>query len=422
MINLRPLENLFADLYGNHPDDIHMRYQMVQKQFSRFFGGPFCIFSAPGRSEIGGNHTDHNRGRVLAASVSVDMIAFAHKRGDMLVRLRSHGFDGEFSVDLNDLSVKPGEFGSTQALIRGVAAGLKNEGYAITGFDAYVHSMVPQGSGLSSSAAFEVLVATILSGLCGYELDPVKRAVISKYAENVYFNKPSGLMDQTACSVGGLITIDFRDEAEPDVQKIDFDFSKTGYSLVVTNTGGSHSNLTGAYAQIPAEMKQVAKFFGKDFLREVDEDEFFLSMGRLFGRVPDRAILRAMHFFHENRRVGQQVEALRKGDFKRFLDLVTESGESSCQWLQNVFIPGPDQRMSVCLALSEKLLSGAGAWRVHGGGFAGTCQAFVPHGMLDDYIKTMNNIFGDGAAYALNIRQAGAMRINPDKGDYNVFD
>jgi len=413
--NTKQAKDLFLELYGPAAEFAPKRYEDIYNLFVKQYGEGegIRIFSAPGRSEIGGNHTDHNFGRVLAAAVSVDTVAFVRPRTDGVIRMCSEGYHKEFVIDLNDLSVQPKEEGTTQALIRGVAARMKELGYEIGGFEGYASSTVLRGSGLSSSAAFEVLVGAILEGLYnGGVGDAVKRAQISQYAENVYFGKPCGLMDQSASSVGGLITIDFADPEQPIVQKVPFDFSTTDFNLVVVNTGGSHADLTDEYAAIRVEMEQVAGFFGKKVLRQVDEEQFYAQIPELAKQLSHRHILRSMHFYNDNRRVGAQVEALSHGDLEGFLSMIVESGESSWKLLQNCYVGGSkEQGLTLALALSEKMLKGRGAWRVHGGGFAGTIQAFVPHAALDEYVAVMDAIYGQGATTVLSIRNYGAIEV-----------
>jgi len=408
-------EELLRALYGRDADSAQQRLDALKDTFFAAYGpGEVRLFSAPGRTEIGGNHTDHQRGRVLAAAVSVDTVAAARPSGDMTVRLRSAGFEGEFVVDLNDLAVKEDEKNTTFALIRGTAARMKELGYSIGGFYACVTSSVLRGSGLSSSAAFEVLIARVFDGLFNAgDMDAKQRAIIAQYAENVYFGKPSGLMDQMASSVGALVAIDFADPAHPVVQQVDYDFEANGYYLVVTDTGGSHDDLTPEYAAIPAEMTQVAEAMGADKLRGVEEEAFYGSIARLRAQgISDRAILRAAHFLADDPRSAKEAEALRSGDMETFFSLIIESGESSWQLLQNCFVPGSTaQNIPLALALSSRVLKGRGAWRVHGGGFAGTIQAFVPADTLAAYIDTLESQFGKGACTVLSIRKYGAVEI-----------
>ena len=365
------------------------------------------LISAPGRTEIGGNHTDHNRGRVLAAAVNLDTLSAVSARDDMEVHVYSDGY-APLKLDLTDLSVVEGEKGTTAALIRGVAARMKELGYKIGGFNAAVTSSVASGSGLSSSAAFEVMVCAILDQLYnGFTIDFVTRAKISQYAENVYFGKPSGLLDQMASSAGGLVTVDFRND-DPEVRAMNFDFAKYGYALVVVATGGSHADLTDDYAAIPAEMKQVAACFNEPYLRRIRPEEFYQELPKLRGKVSDRALMRAMHFFEEDERVVRQVSALDRNDLFAFMWEIICSGRSSYMYLQNVYAHNDDQSLSLALAMAEHMLVDKdGAWRIHGGGFAGTTLNFVPAGQLKHFIETMENAFGQHCCHVLDIRPEG---------------
>lgn len=365
------------------------------------------LVSAPGRTEIGGNHTDHNRGRVLAAAVNLDTLAAVSARKDMEVHIYSEGYE-PLVLDLTGLDVVEAEKGTTAALVRGVAARMKELGYQIGGFNAAVTSSVASGSGLSSSAAFEVMTCAILDELYnGFSIDFITRAKISQYAENVYFGKPSGLLDQMASSAGGLVTVDFRSD-DPEVRAMNFDFAKYGYALVVVATGGSHADLTDDYAAIPAEMKQVAACFNEPYLRRVRPEEFYQAMPKLRGKVSDRALLRAMHFFEEDERVLRQVAALDRNDLFAFMWEIICSGRSSYMFLQNVYARSDDQSLSLALALAEHLLADKdGAWRIHGGGFAGTTLNFVPAAQLRHFIDTMENAFGEHCCHVLDIRPEG---------------
>jgi galactokinase len=385
------------------------------KQFAELYGEgrEVSLFSAPGRTEIGGNHTDHQHGRVLAAAINLDILCAAAKNGDNVIRIKSKGFKEDI-IDLSELAPKESEKEKAASLIRGVAARFAQLGYQIGGFDAYTVSDVLKGSGLSSSAAFEVAVGTMLNHLYnGGKVPAVSVAQIGQYAENVYFGKPSGLMDQAASAVGGFVAFDFKDPANPVVEPVDFDFASCGHSLCIVDTGGSHADLTGDYSAVTAEMKAVAAFFGKECLREVDEAAFFGSLGKLRAELGDRPVLRAMHFFGDNARVPKQAEALRNGDFEGFKRLVIESGRSSRDMLQNVFsTKSPvEQGLSLALSLSERLLAGKGAWRVHGGGFAGTIQAFVPDELLESYRSEMEKVFGAGSCHVLSIRKDGGVAV-----------
>lgn len=372
------------------------------------------LFSTPGRTEIGGNHTDHQRGRVLCASVDLDIIAVAAPNQDNVIRLQSEGFPKMDVIDLARLEPVAAEKEHSASLIRGIAAAFRQRGCTIGGFDAYTTSRVPKGSGLSSSAAFEVLVATVLDELWnGGRLAPVERAIIGQYAENNYFGKPSGLMDQCGCSVGGFMSIDFLDPANPVVRPIDLDFSATGHTLVITNTGGSHADLTADYASIPNDMRKVAALFGQPVLRAVDEAQFWQTLPQLRGQVSDQAILRAIHFFQDNERVRLQADALNRRDFAAFLTLVRKSGLSSRSQLQNVYSDRypQDQPISLALSVSEKILDGRGACRVHGGGFAGTIQAFVPNDRVSAYLEAMRALFGAQAPWQMRIRPLGSVEL-----------
>ncbi len=358
-------------LYGAEATEQQKRYEELSAYFAEEFGDANALsyFSAPGRTEVGGNHTDHNNGKVLAAAVNLDVIAAVKKT---------------------------------------------ENGYEVGGFDAVTTSRVLKGSGLSSSAAFEVLVVTILSHLYNDDaIDPVEAAQISKFAENVYFGKPSGLLDQMAASVGGFTTMDFKDLSAPKIEKIDFDLDRYGYALCVVDTGGNHADLTGEYAAIPAEMKRVAKALGGEVLREVSEEEFYKKIPELRKEVGDRAILRAIHFFDDNRVVDKEVAALKAGDFETFKQCVIASGHSSAMNLQNVFavVNPQEQGLSLALALIAKILGGKGAYRVHGGGFAGTVQAYVPLDMLDAFKAEMQSVFGEKSCYVLSVRSAGGTKV-----------
>lgn len=408
------------DIYGENAALQAQRYAKAREGFISFFGSSFFgstgdlrYFSAPGRSEVGGNHTDHNKGRVLAAGVSLDVIAVVIPTDDNVIEIKSEGFDAD-SVSLLDMSVRESEVNTSAALIRGVAAGFKNSGLNIGGFKAYTTSSVLKGSGLSSSAAFEVLVGSILSGLYnGGEVSAVKIAQIAQYAENVYFGKPSGLMDQMASSVGGFITIDFADTDRPEITEIKFDLAKSGHSLCIVDTKGDHADLTPEYASIPAEMKSVAQYFGKSVLREITKEQLLSKLSDVRKECGDRAVLRALHFFDENERVPKLADALRSGDIDTFLMLIKQSGGSSYRYLQNIFAPSsPSQQgLSMALYAAEMVLGDEGAYRVHGGGFAGTIQAFVPDSKLNGFIQTMNGIFGDGSCYVLSVRPIGGAEV-----------
>ena len=382
--------------------------------FYKAFGcWPERYFSAPGRTEISGNHTDHQRGCVLAAAVDLHTRAAVKKNGSGVIRILSNGYPLA-EIMLTGLSPVEAEKNSTAALVRGVAARFMQLGWEVGGFDAYVESSVLPGSGLSSSAAFEVLVGTIINHLfCGGKLPRPEIAKIGQYAENVFFGKPCGLMDQMASAVGGLVHIDFGDQENPVITPLDFDFAKIGYALCIIDSGADHADLTDEYAAIPGEMQAVCRYFGKEVLREVPEEEFYVNLPALRKKCGDRAVLRCMHIFEENRRVAKQVKALQEDNFDTFLQLVKESGQSSWVYLQNVLTTGAvkHQAVAVALALCEKYLQGRGAYRVHGGGFAGTVQAFVPADLAESFRKNIENTLGKGACHILSVRPQGGVEI-----------
>lgn len=389
------------------------RLESIVRGFQEEFGSsPQRFFSAPGRTEICGNHTDHQQGMVLAAAVNLDALAAVAENQTGVLRVRSQGYP-LCEIQLDDLSPRASEENTTPALIRGVAARFSSLG-SLRGLDIYIVSQVLPGSGLSSSAAFEVLIGTILNGMF-FEgrISPVEIAQIAQYAENVYFGKPSGLMDQMASSVGNLVEIDFHDAQQPVVTPLDFDFSKTGYALCIIDSQASHADLTDEYAAIPAEMKQVAAHFGKEVLSQLPEQEFYAAIPALRKELGDRAVLRAFHFYQENHRVPRACKALEQGDFQGFLQVLRESGASSYMYLQNVSPAGAvaQQAMAITLALCEHYLEGTGAYRVHGGGFAGTCQAFVPMDRLEAFQNGINYVLGEGACHVLSIRPSGGVEV-----------
>ena len=408
------LQAALIGLYGEQAAaDQLARYQKALAGLEATFGpcGQAALFSAPGRTEIGGNHTDHQRGRVLAGSVNLDVIAAVAPSGDRTIRVQSEGFPMD-EVNLDDLSIREEERNTSAAIVRGIAAWFAQHGCELQGFNAYTTSNVLKGSGLSSSAAFEVLVGNIINSLFnGDKCDAVRLAQIGQYAENVYFGKPSGLLDQMASSVGGMVTIDFQDNANPVVERVDYDFAASGHALCIIDSGADHADLTDEYAAVTRELKEVCAHFGKDVLREVLEEEFYAALPTLRMKAGDRAVLRAIHIYNDNRRVTAQVEALRRGDFDAFLALITESGLSSWRMLQNVVPAGytHHQEVAVALALCERLLGGRGACRVHGGGFAGTVQAFVPLDMLEAFLSGMDRMLGAGACHVLTIRPVGGV-------------
>ena len=392
-----------------------LNYNIVAKLDSGFaaaFGGiPTRYFSAPGRTEIGGNHTDHQRGRVLAGAVNLDTVAAVKPNGTSVIRVLSEGYP-LCQVDVADLIPKADEINTTMALIRGVAARFSQLGCKVEGFDAYVTSTVLPGSGLSSSAAYEVLIGTIINHMFfDGKVSPPEIAMIGQYAENVYFGKPCGLMDQMASAVGSMVTIDFYDKENPIIEKVDFDFASCGHALCIVDSRASHADLTDEYAAITLELKAICNYFGKDVLTQIDQADFVAAIGELREQFGDRAVLRAYHFYQENARVPKQVAALKSGDFDGFLKLVKESGYSSYMYLQNVIPAGYREHQDVALALSlcELYLGGRGAYRVHGGGFAGTVQAFVPVDILEDFRKGIDAVLGDGACHILSIRPHGGV-------------
>lgn len=391
------------------------RLAVIIDEYVKLFGDNENIelFSAPGRTEVGGNHTDHNHGKVLAASVDLDTVAAAAKRDDSVIVEKSFNFDA-LEVDISDLNIHTEEFGKSSGLIRGMCAGFVEYGYKIGGFNAASMSRVLSGSGLSSSAAYEVLIGTILNHLYNDgKVSAVDIAKIAQFAENKYFGKPCGLMDQMASSVGNFITIDFKDPSEPIIKKVNFDFASCGHALCIIDTGGDHADLTDDYAAVRGEMEQAAEVFGKNVLRDVDETEFMRNISLVREKVNDRAVLRAMHFYAENKRAEAEVKALESGDFDAFKELVTESGRSSYMYNQNVFTTKDvaHQGVSLALAMCEYLLKGKGAWRVHGGGFAGTVQAFVPVDMLDDFCEKIEAVFSKGSCHVLSIRPFGGIKL-----------
>lgn len=409
-------DDLLADIYADDGLTSYQRqrYANAVQSYIRHFGeGDVELYSAPGRSEIGGNHTDHQHGQVLAAGINLDAIAVAGRRDDGRIRIQSDDCD-MLAIDIGAPAPEESERGSTAALVKGVAAGLRRRGFRIGGFQAFVTSDVLIGAGLSSSAAFEVLMGAILSGLYNEgKISPTEIAIVSQYAENVYFGKPCGLMDQMACSVGGLVHIDFADPEAPAAEKVEFDPGKMGYALCITDTKGSHADLTADYAAVPAEMKSVARMFGREVLVEVPEQEVIAAIPAIREALGDRAVLRALHFYEENKRVAAEVNALKSMDVDAFLDMVRASGASSFQYLQNVYANHDvtRQNMSVALALSDIALGGRGASRVHGGGFAGTIQAFVQTHAVPEYKKTLEAVFGADSCKVLQIRKYGGMKV-----------
>lgn len=407
-------DKTFEMLYGEDKN-AKERYSKAVDEFCKLYGDRpnLRLFSAPGRTEIGGNHTDHQHGAVIAASVDLDVIAVVSENKDGKVRIKSEGYP-EDVIDINDLGVKEEQFGKAAALIRGVLAKFSDAGFKLSGFDAYTTSNVLKGSGLSSSAAFEVLVSNIVNGLfCGNKVDAVTIAKYSQYAENVYFGKPSGLLDQMASSVGGFTFADFNDPSDPKVEKIDFDIDDTPYQLCVVDTGGNHSDLTQDYADITVECREISNALGVDFLRDADRGLFVSKIRELRKKFGDRAVLRAIHFFNENDRVFEQKKALKENDIEKFLRLVDDSGESSYKCLQNLFpvSNAKEQGLSLAVVLTKQFLNGKGTARVHGGGFAGTIQCYVPKDKFKEYKNMIESVFGENSCVPLKIRPVGGYEI-----------
>lgn len=409
------IDDKLKDLYGeeNLLSQKERYVRILEKGQSLFGDKEAHIFSAPGRSEIGGNHTDHQLGRVIGASINLDLVSVVVPTDDNIVTYQSEGFEVK-PVDLNDLSIKENEKNTTESLIRGTAAGLNEKGYNIGGFQCYAESDVLPGSGLSSSAAFEVLIGTIFSGL--YNENSISSEEIAKngqYAENIYFMKSSGLLDQMSCAIGAFAAMDFKNPENPVVEKIDFDPAEYGYDLIVTDIKADHADLSDEYSLVPQEMKEVAALLGHTVLSECTMDDLLSHTARIRNNCGDRAYLRAYHFLKETERAVDQKKALQAKDFKKFLELVKDSGRSSWMYLQNVCVPGStkSQPVAIGLALSDEILGEDGAWRVHGGGFAGTIQAYVPQAKTNAYINQMEQVFGEGCCYKLRIRGFGGMEI-----------
>ena len=409
------LERL-SEVYGNAEATFQqVRYSKLAERFENDFSenADIRFFSAPGRTEVGGNHTDHNNGKVLAAAINLDAVAAVSKRDDSIICVNSEGYPS-ISIDTKDLSVKNDEAGKSTALIRGICARFKQLGYKYGGFNASVTSRVLSGSGLSSSAAYEVLIGTILNYLYNDgKISAVEIAQISQYAENVFFKKPCGLMDQTACSVGGFVQIDFKDTENPVINKVDFDIAKHGYNLCIVDTGGDHADLTDDYAAIRLEMNSVAEYFSKSVLRQVPEKDVFEQIGEIRKKTGDRAVERAIHFYNENKRVERLANALANEDFESFKATIIESGKSSYMYNQNCYtLSNPNsQPVALALCLTEELLKGNGAYRVHGGGFAGTIQAFVPVEETENYVSSIKKVFGENSCYILKVRSHGGCEI-----------
>ncbi len=410
------LDERLTDIYCDAALTAYQRERYVKTitLFENAYGeAEVSIYSAPGRTEVGGNHTDHQHGEVLAGAINKDAIAIVEKTDDGIVRLISDG-SGEICINSAELDKVDSEESTTEALVRGVLAGLNERGFKVGGFKAYVTSDVLIGAGLSSSAAFETLIGSIESGLYNEgSVDAVTIAMIGQFAENVYFGKPCGLMDQTACSVGSLVHIDFADPKAPVIEKVEYDFANSGYKLCITDTKGSHADLTPDYAAVPAEMQAVAAFFGKKVLHEVSREEVLKNSAAIREKCGDRALLRALHFYAENIRVKKQTEALKAGNMAAFLSEVKASGDSSFKYLQNVYTNSDvqHQNISVALQLAEEILKTDGVARVHGGGFAGTMQAWVKNEKAAEYKAAMDGLFGEDACSLLQIRKYGGMKV-----------
>ena len=412
-------DGTLRELYGAQEAALvrqRRRYCEALSEFERYFGPgrQVHLYSAPGRTELGGNHTDHQQGFGLAAAVDLDLVAVACPGTDGYIRVKSRGFNKLDVIDLSQQGLQTGEGTHSASLIRGIAEGFQAQGAKVGGLDLYTTSDVLRGSGLSSSAAFEVVIGTVFNGEYNQgRFSAVDIAKISQYAENEYFGKPSGLMDQTACSVGSVITIDFRDPASPVVEKVDFDLAKHDYCLCITDRKGSHASLTDEYAAVRQEMEAVAAYFDKSVLREVDESAFYADIAGVREKLGDRAVLRAIHFFADSRRAGALCSAIREDRFEDFLELIVAGGHSSFEYNQNAYsAKNPrEQGVSLGLALSQHILEGYGAWRLQGGGFAGTIQAFVPVHLLEAYRAAMDSVFGEGSCYVLNVRNYGALCV-----------
>jgi galactokinase len=411
-------DKALSDLYGAAElKKQKKRYILAVKKFDQLFSrnmNNISIFSAPGRTELAGNHTDHNHGKVLAAGIQLDSIGIVSPTNDLTVTVYSKGYLKPFTADLIDLMPQKNEISTTGALIRGIAKGLTEAGFRVGGFNAYIDSMVLPGSGLSSSASIEVLIAAIFNFIYNESrISNLQTALASQFAENKYFGKPCGLMDQIACAFGGIVSIDFKDSDKPVISKINYNFEKAGFCLVVVNTGKGHEDLTGDYAGIFKEMKSVAQYFKKSFCRFITRSELNSGIKNLRSRLGDRAVLRALHFINENERVERQVQALRRDNIDQYLKSVNESGNSSFKYLQNSYSLKNfrEQGLSLALCLTENFLKDKGACRVHGGGFAGTIQAYIPASRISEYIRLMESVFGKNSACVLKVREIGTVKV-----------
>ena len=415
MLESEKSRKLMTALYGEAAVDANIeRYQNLVKSFQKKFAEEdVTLFSSPGRTEISGNHTDHNHGKVLAGSINLDCVGVAAKNNSSKVHIISETFNQSFIIDLNDLSPSDKKAGTID-LVKGLLQGFKESGYEVGGFNAYITSNVISAAGVSSSASFEMLLCSILNTFFNESrMDTVAYAHIGKYSENVYWDKASGLLDQMACAVGGLITIDFLEPASPVVEKIDFDFSSQNHSLIIVNTGKGHADLSADYSSVPIEMKKVAEFFGKEVCAEITEEEVIGHLAEVREYAGDRSVLRDLHFFEANKRVEAEVKALKEGRFSDFLNNITASGNSSWKWLQNCFTNSAyqEQGITVALALTELFIAGKqrGACRVHGGGFAGVIMAMLPNDLVEEYVAYIEKALGEGNAYRMSIRPYGAI-------------
>lgn len=409
---------LMAELYGkNHVEENISRYQELVKGYENLFGDQdVLLFTSPGRTEISGNHTDHNHGKVLAGSINLDCVGVAAKNDSKKVRIVSETYHQDFTIDLEDLTPSPKKAGTVD-LTKGLLKGFLEAGHAIGGFNAYITSNVISAAGVSSSASYEMLLCAMINTFFNEgKLDAVDYAHIGKYSENHYWDKASGLLDQMACAVGGLITIDFKNPAVPVVEKISFDFAGAGHSLIIVQTGKGHADLSADYSSVPNEMKKVAEFFGKEVLADVEEADVIARINEVREFAGDRSVMRAFHFFEENKKVEAEVAALKAGDFHAFLENITASGNSSWKWLQNCYTTASvqEQGISIALALTEMFIADKkkGACRIHGGGFAGVIMAMLPNELVDEYISYIEKAMGEGSAYRMSIRPYGAICCN----------
>ncbi|MCI9180368.1 MAG: galactokinase [Lachnospiraceae bacterium] len=409
---------LMAELYGkNHVEENISRYQELVKGYENLFGDQdVLLFTSPGRTEISGNHTDHNHGKVLAGSINLDCVGVAAKNNSKEVRIVSETYHQDFTIDLDDLTPSPKKAGTVD-LTKGLLKGFLEAGHAIGGFNAYITSNVISAAGVSSSASYEMLLCAMINTFFNEgKLDAVDYAHIGKYSENHYWDKASGLLDQMACAVGGLITIDFKNPAVPAVEKISFDFAGAGHSLIIVQTGKSHADLSADYSSVPNEMKKVAQFFGKEVLADVEEADVIARINEVREFAGDRSVMRAFHFFEENKKVEAEVAALKAGDFHAFLENITASGNSSWKWLQNCYTTASvqEQGISIALALTEMFIAEKkkGACRIHGGGFAGVIMAMLPNELVDEYISFIEKAMGEESAYRMSIRPYGAICCN----------